>query len=131
MMSTLITDALDVCYPTWSGPRALDAPAIPLEKNGERLKAEYTDGTYTILMYTAKTQTNRLYLMFKPDGEESEWVPIKVVNWEWTGAAGYSASYGWQKSDCKINPAEPQAEDTAEYPEWDKNSGDNSKYTIK
>ncbi len=131
-ISSEITDALDLCYPTWSGPRAGDAPAIPLEKNGERLKLEHkVGGTYTELVYTGKTQTNCLYLMFKPDSDESEWVPIKVVDWEWIGNAGYYTSTGWQKHDCKINPAEPKAEDTAEYPEWDKNSGDESQYAIK
>ena len=128
---SLITDALDLCYPCQSGPHSQDAPGIPLEKDGERLKAENTDGIYTELTYTGKAQKNRMYLMFKPDGDDSEWVPIKAVDWEWRGNAGYYTSTGWTLHDCEIIPAGPKGEDTAEYPEWEKNSGDGSKYIDK
>ncbi|MFH1965932.1 MAG: hypothetical protein ABIJ42_10395 [Acidobacteriota bacterium] len=133
---TLITDALDVCYPTWKGPRAGDAPGIILIKNGDRLTATHDDGTETKLVYTGKTQKNRLYLMFKPEGDGSEWVPVKVVDWAWTGNAEYQSyaadtdTKGWIAQDCQIIPEKPEVVDTAEYPKWDKNSGDGSKYTI-
>jgi hypothetical protein len=131
-VSSLIEDALDHCYPYQSGPKARDAPAIPLEKKGKPLEVTREDGTIIELRATGATQANRMYLMFKPDGKESEWVPIKVVVWKWTGNVEYdSSTAGWQKFNCSIDPAEPKAEDTAEYPKWDKNSGDNSKYTIK
>jgi hypothetical protein len=135
-----ITEALDQCYPTQSGPRAKDAPGIPLQKKGKNIIVKSTNGI-TKLVYTGKIQKNRMYLMFKPDGDGSEWVPIKVVNWEWTGNAEYQSdkkgvkddiwNNGWRTRDCKIDPLEPKAEDTAEYPEWYKNSGDGSKYAIK
>ncbi len=134
--TTLIKDALDVCYPTWNGPVAGDAPGIMLVKNGERLKAKHDDGTFTELVYTGKTQNNRLYLMFKPDGDGNEWIPVRVVNWTWAGNAAYqsyladSDSMGWIAQDCQVIPEEPAAEDTSEYPIWEKNSGDGSQYTI-
>lgn len=133
---SMLSEALDICYPTWKGPVAGDAPGVILVKNGERLKARHDDGTYTELAYTGKTQKNRLYLMFKPDGDENEWVPVKTINWTWTGNAAYqsyladSASRGWIAQDCQIIPGEPAAQDTAEYPEWQKNSGDGSQYGI-
>lgn len=132
-VSSLIKDALDHCYPYQSGPKARDAPAIPLEKKGKPLEVTREDGTIIELRATGATQANRMYLMFKPDGKESEWVPIKVVVWKWTGnVVEYDPSTaGWQKFNCSIDPAEPKAEDTAEYPEWDKNSGNNSEYEIK
>jgi hypothetical protein len=135
-----IVEALDLCYPTQSGSRAKDAPGIVLQKKGKNITEKTTNGI-TELVYTGKTQKNRMYLMFKPDGDASEWVPIKVVNWTWIGNAEYQSdkkeinndiwNNGWRTRDCEIDPLEPKAEDTSEYPIWDKNSGDNSKYTIK
>ncbi len=133
---TMISEALDICYPTWKGPVAGDAPGVILVKNGERLNAKHDDGTSTELVYTGKTQKNRLYLMFRPAGDGNEWVPVKTVNWTWTGNAAYqsyladSDSRGWIAQDCRIIPGEPAAQDTSEYPEWQKNSGDGSQYTI-
>jgi hypothetical protein len=125
-----ITDALDVCYPYEHGPQTQDAPGVVLERAGKRLKAKHkTGGTSTELAATGKTQTNRMFLMFKPDGDDSEWVPIKVVDWEWTGKAEYQGKHGWEKFGCKITPAEPKGGDTAEYPEWEKNAADDSKYS--
>lgn len=124
---TMLEDALDVCYPTWSGTKAADAPGIPLEIKGRRL--EHNPGSH--LDSTHKTQTNRLYLMFKPDGDENEWVPLKIVNWEWRGGAEWHNSTSkWGPFDCAISPAEPQAEDTSEYPEWEKNAGDDKAYKV-
>ena len=125
----LITDALDVCYPYEHSPQAQDAPAVVLERDGKRLRAKHkTGGTSTKLAVTGKTQTNRMYLMFQPDGKDSEWVPIKAVDWEWTGNAEYQGAHRWAKYGCKIQPSMPKGDDTAEYPVWEKNSADDSKY---
>ncbi len=131
-----ITKALDVCYPSWEGPRGGDFPGILLERDGKCLTRKLSNGTEAPMTYTGKTQENRVYLMFKPDGEESEWVPVKVFDWTWVGNAQYLSidaddpdTRGWTPKDCEIIPKQPEAVDTSEYPEWKKNAGDNSQYS--
>ena len=118
----VIGDALDICYPYQSGLEARDAPAIVLPTDKDRQG----------MVFFSKTQTNRMFLMFKPDGRDSEWVPLQFIAWEWQGAAQYydsAADPHWEMEDSATN--EPQGvtpEPTDSYPEWTKNSGDPAPY---
>ena len=137
----LITEALDICYPTWKGPRGGDAPGILLMRDDKLLTDKLSDGTTANMVYTGKTQENRLYLMFRPDGDDSEWVPVKLIEWAWTGNAESQSwardnkepgwTQGWRPIDCQVIPKDPEAVDTTEYPEWDKNAGDEKQYSSK
>lgn len=126
-----ISAALDTCYPYQSGSQTMDAPAMKLETDGKRLQATTVDGDIVDLVATKKTQVNRMYLMFRPALAESEWVPIKIINWTWVGWAEYDGNRWVKLPGDVVTPAQPEAFDTAQYPEWDKNSGDDSAYQIQ
>ena len=67
-----------------------------------------------------------MYFMFKPKGENSEWIPLKVVRWTWDGQCAWDEwKEEWKISNGKIAPEKPEPEDTPEYPEWEegKNAG--------
>lgn len=118
----VLTDALDICYPYQSGLKAKDAPAVIVPADKEREE----------LIFLSKTQSNRMILMFKPEGQDSEWVPMQYIDWEWQGAAQYydtPANPHWEMESAATN--EPQGvtpQPTEQYPEWTKNSGDDTKY---
>ena len=126
-----ISDALDNCYPYQSGSQTMDAPGMKLEIDGKRMQATTVDGDVVDLTAAKKTQVNRMYLMFRPALAESEWVPIKIINWTWVGWTEYDGNR-WLKLPCEVvTPDQPVAVDTAKYPEWEKNSEDENACQIK
>jgi hypothetical protein len=72
-----------------------------------------------------------MVLMFKPEGQDSEWIPMQFIDWEWQGGAQYydtPSNPHWEMENSATN--EPQGvtpQPTEQYPEWTKNSGDDSK----
>lgn len=97
---------LDKKYPYSPGPEATDAPGVPVK--------------YLDLNISVKNHYE-MYLMFKPEGEGSIFVPLRVVGWDWTGLAGRKGIEDkdkWDISGSKIrkNPQDREADD---YPEWD------------
>ena len=114
----LVTDALDACYPYQSGPTAMDGPALIVPEENNRKE----------LIYLTKTQTSRMFLMFKPEGRDSEWVPLQFVDWEWKGAAEYSYTSTQPRWDMDaVSTDEPQGvkpQTADKYPEWEKNAAD-------
>ena len=118
----LVTDALDVCYPYQSGPKTMDAPAVVVPEDKDRDE----------LIYFSKVQTSRMFLMFKPEGRDSEWVPLRFIDWEWKGAAEYSytsADPRWDMDGPSTDEPQGVTPQTAEqYPEWEKNAGDDKTY---
>lgn len=119
-----LPEVLDRCYPyPAQGDVAKDTPGLNIGKDGKPLLQE---GTNAALVQAGKTQKNRMYLMFKPKGENSEWIPLKVVRWTWDGRVVWNdRKKGWQIFGGKVVPENPKAEDTREYPEWEegKNAG--------
>jgi hypothetical protein len=120
-----IIKALDHCYPY---PQGYDAPAVIAPTNRK-------EGDF-LRIYTGKIQENWTYLMFKPKGEESEWVPLKVVPWTWAGAIEYGDYTGTWNSvkdddgeDDTKEPENPTVEVTEDYPTWTRNTGDESAYS--
>lgn len=110
---------LDHCYPYQSGKKALDKPAVI---------APETNESKDMLFEFKKHQKSKMYLMYRPVGEGSEWVPLSVVDWEWIGSIVYNdiEKHWWYPGNSK---AELQGQkETSEYPEWDQNSGDKSKW---
>ncbi|MCJ7612673.1 MAG: hypothetical protein MUP19_10465 [Candidatus Aminicenantes bacterium] len=116
----VITDALDRCYPYQNGLKAKDAPAVivPADKDREGL------------IFFSKTQTSRMILMFKPEGKDSEWIPMQFIDWEWQGGAQYyAADLHWEMENWATHePKGVTPQSTEQYPEWTKNSGDDSKF---
>lgn len=64
-----------------------------------------------------------LYLMFRPTGthgNNADWVPIKKLNWSWTGEATINSPntpYQWSVTTPN-SPGNPNGVDTTEYPTW-------------
>jgi hypothetical protein len=117
-----ITAALDICYPHQAGPRAFDAPGFVVHSDEE--------GRGDVI-HISMVQQSRSFLMFRPAGEGNEWVPLSFIDWEWRGAAQYDGSTkSWQKFAAGTEgPGNPQPQMTENYPEWEKNSGDESQWT--
>ncbi len=118
-----IKEALDICYPYQYGSKAMDAPAIFVPQ-----PQPSNTPPNDLLVFLSKTQTNRMYLMFKPKLKESEWVPLKLIPWEWTGALQLTAT-GWEKeSYITKGPGNVTAKEADKYPVWEINSGDSTQY---
>jgi hypothetical protein len=90
---------LDTTYPyqTFSGTNAVDSPALPLP-------SQYVRGVASDVF--------EMWMMFKPNG--GQWVPLRAVNWSWSGSATNGPS-GWslQSGTNSINPTDF---DTQTYP---------------
>jgi hypothetical protein len=112
-----LIEVLDRCYPyPAQGVVAEDTPGLHIGKAG---KPNVREGTDDLLLSAGKTQQNRMYLMFKPEGENSEWIPLKVIRWTWDGRVGWDDyTEEWKIFEGKVAPENPEAEDTNEYPEW-------------
>lgn len=119
-----LAEVLDRCYPyPAQGVVAEDTPGLHIGKAG---KPKVREGTSDALMQAGKTQQNRMYLMFKPEGESSQWIPLKIIRWTWDGRVGWDDyKEEWKIFEGKVAPENPRVEDTSEYPEWKegKNAG--------
>lgn len=113
-----LVEVLDRCYPyPAKGIVAEDTPGLHIGKAG---KPKVREGTDDILLSAGKTQQNRMYLMFKPSGNESEWIPLKLIRWTWDcSVAWHDWNQEWKISNGGVSPKNPEAEDTNEYPEWE------------
>jgi len=58
-----------------------------------------------------------MWLMFKPEGDDSIWVPLRRVDWWWQGRALKQADGTWEL-DWGANSIEPEDADTTSYPTW-------------
>jgi hypothetical protein len=102
---------LDGCY-----PYGLSQTTVP-DTPGAALQANQPN-------YVAQTMTYdgdwKMYLMFKPDTTESDWVPVKLIDWSWVGRANLIAgSNPFQWTPVQVtNPGSPSGSDTTSYPNW-------------
>ncbi len=60
-----------------------------------------------------------MWLMFKPEGEHAEWVPLRKVSWWWQGDA--RKEDGEWHLEWGDNSDNPQSDETTQHPEWDLN----------
>lgn len=59
-----------------------------------------------------------MWLMFKPSGDGSIWVPLRKTNWSWYGSAVRDHKTGtWNLKKSKNN-VNPPSSVTTEFPEW-------------
>jgi hypothetical protein len=67
-----------------------------------------------------------LYLMFKPEGQGNEWIPLKKIDWKWD-ADVRKTGRGWEAAGLSFVPMDkdfeqdgqdPTVTDATEYPIW-------------
>jgi hypothetical protein len=81
-----------------------DSPGLPLS-------AGFTNGTVTM--------TFKLYLMYKPAGADSIWVPLGLVSWGWAGSArSTDGGATWTKTSGAHTATNPSGAKTNEFPTW-------------
>jgi hypothetical protein len=59
-----------------------------------------------------------MWMMFKPDG--GQWVPLRAVNWSWSGSATNNAGT-WTLESGSTHSVNPSSFDTTTYPQWNSN----------
>jgi hypothetical protein len=91
---------LDDTYPYSVGDYFSDSPGTPL-------LFEYSKVTCN--------NSSEIYLLFKPSGQDSIYVPLKVVNWSWSGEATHQV-FEWIPGTSSVPPA--ISADTTRYPAW-------------
>lgn len=109
-VTTLIPAGLDGCYPYALNQQSSinDTPGFLLATRGYVF--EYGE-------YDAHWNT---YLMFKPTGNNSDWVPITRLDWAWHGSATLDPnSLQWTPNDISP-PGNPNGTDTTDYPTWNR-----------
>jgi hypothetical protein len=109
-------EGLDHLYPCAVGDSFYDAPAIPCSNV---TKKDYES-------WWVKNNFD-LYLMFMPEGEGNEWVPLKLIKWSWEGKVKRrSLESPWEEvfsiEPHKKQGTEPTQTDADKYPEWEENS---------
>lgn len=63
-----------------------------------------------------------VWLMFKPTGTDTDWVPIQKLTWTWNGSATLvvgSSPPQWTLNNISP-PGDPTGSDTTEYPVWNR-----------
>jgi hypothetical protein len=103
--------SLDGCYPypkNISETATLDKPGFAAPEG---------------LSYFDRDLRYTMYLLFRPEGEGSEWVPVKAIDWHWKGALRREER-GWREfKQNEIFPSSSQGREVNEYPEWDRCDG--------
>jgi len=119
---------LDTQYPylgSWSTGNdeheAVDAPATPDMSNSLGDPPVVLYKRYIMDEYS---QGFRMYIMFKPSGAGSIWVPLKRVAWGWKGSATKDSEDQWSldygSNDTKVG----SADDETTHPEWNQSTED-------
>lgn len=60
------------------------------------------------------------YLMFRPAGTASRYVPLRKINWNWGGNA--TPADNWTAVTDAVSAADAAGAETDEHPEWDDNA---------
>jgi hypothetical protein len=96
---------LDGTYPYAPGPRTEDTPGV---------QVSWLDLNISVI------NNYEMYLMYKPEREGAIFVPLRVVDWKWTGLAmreGINDIFSLFGSAVTKNPRDKDAQ---KYPEWDR-----------
>jgi hypothetical protein len=98
-------EGLDGQYPYSSNPEAYDTPGVPVS-----------------FLYDKDLNINysfNMYLMFKSSKQGAIFVPLRVIDWVWTG--DYKWNEKTKESICEVTRTEAPKDKAAEkYPEWTK-----------
>jgi hypothetical protein len=101
-----LSKVLDGCYPypkNISYYATLDAPGY--SEQGET-------------SYQVRQLDFEMFLMFRPDGEGNEWIPLKRAVWTWAGAIRCDGGACAEDEAAAVIPTSEQVPDHSEYPEW-------------
>jgi hypothetical protein len=60
----------------------------------------------------------RLYLMYKPSGDDSIWVTLRRLDWLWSGAAARNESDEWVMESGQSSSQNPGSANSIELPLW-------------
>lgn len=100
---------LDNTFPYNPSTSTNDSPSTPLTND---------------LLQKTVNDSYEMWLMFKPSGTGSIWVPLRKVSWNWSGAASRSGTtWTLNSSSNSVNPADP---DSTSHPMWTRNVKDNA-----
>jgi hypothetical protein len=106
VFTDLQTNALDGTYPydTINKREVDDSPFQGVPPAGGGFRANVNDSF-------------SMWLMFKPSGVGSVWVPLKKVDWQWQVSAS-SITGAWVITPPTVEPSNPTGDDTTDYPTW-------------
>lgn len=88
-------------YPSASSNSANDSPRSPLDNT---------------LLKKSADDSFEMWLLFKPSGATSIWVPLRKVSWSWSGVATRNGNI-WDLSSPS-NSVNPASVDSTTHPEW-------------
>ena len=105
--SSSLSNVLDGCYPypkNISEYATFDAPGFN-DLGGNS--------------YKGRLYEFEMYLLYMPNGDGNEWIPLKKAPWRW--GAGIRCVDGKcdEDSAASVIPMSGEADDCSEYPEWD------------
>ena len=103
---------LDTTYPYDVSNPTDDSPSVG------------TDGALAV----SDNQISEMWLMFRPEG--GQWVPLRIVEWNWLGSATNSAS-GWVLTDSSHSNNPPDSDAGTTYPIWTDNALDTNAFYWK
>ncbi len=59
----------------------------------------------------------KVYLVYKPDGDDSIWVTLRKATWQWQGGAALNAARNWVANGT-MSGSSTASSDSTELPEW-------------
>ena len=65
-----------------------------------------------------RTDQFQTYLMYKPAGENSIWIPLKKMTWFWSGEATKGTNDVWNLDSGSSPTVAPVGIVTYEFPDW-------------
>jgi hypothetical protein len=65
------------------------------------------------------TDSFKLHLMYKPSGNDSIWVTLAVLAWNWSGTAEKDAQGNWSCTQRSSPNSAPSGSDSTDLPTWD------------
>lgn len=69
--------------------------------------------------YATANDSFQMWLMFKPSGTNSIYVPLRKVNWSWSGSAERPGTLNWTLVPGSAgNTPNPPSVDSTEHPQW-------------
>ncbi len=110
---------LDGCYPygaAVNSPVVSDSPGFILSSPPLRFILSSPPLPSPVQSITT-SNTWTMWLMFKPTGANSVWVPLKKATWSWSTSATRQSDGTYVKG-TSTDPSNVTFEDTIQYPQW-------------
>jgi hypothetical protein len=95
-------------YAAGSGPkRQSDDPHTHLPHNNP------------VFLDVKRNDSFKTYIMFRPPGADTEWVPLRIMNWSWHGhMVRQNANQLFVEGPNGLGESKDESERTGEHPEW-------------